>query len=186
MGKIKEVVQHILFVIAIVLVCFVVYTAAKGESFSVFGYRVLRVISSSMQPTISDETCIIIREVEPDALEVGDIITFISTDPVIYGYYNTHRIYDIYTGDDGVRCFVTKGDANPYPDDYDVTPDRLVGKYIREVPYGTVLGKALNHLRNRNVYFLVVMLPLLLCLLSYIYQLIQTLLDEKKDEEDEL
>lgn len=137
-----------------------------------------------MEPVISEETCIIIKEVELDTLKEGDIITFISTDPSIYGYYNTHRIYDSYLDAEGKMHFITKGDANEYPDDYEVTEDKVIGAYVRELPFGELLGKALSKLSNRNVYFLVVILPLLICLISYVIQFLNALFDKQKDEED--
>ena len=179
-----KIIKNILLILAVGLLVLQVASAVKGSTPSFLGYRVLRVISSSMQPTIPDETCILIRSVDADTLEEGDVITYISTDPSIYGYYNTHRIYDKYTDEEGVIHFITKGDANEYPDVYEVLPDRIIGKYMGEIPFGRYLGKGLNYLTNRNVYFLVVILPLVICLISYVLQILRTLMEDREDEEE--
>lgn len=183
MKRIRWILGNLCFVAAVAALILYVFSVAQGNSPAIFGYRILRVVSSSMQPTIPDETCILIHEVEAETLKVGDIITFRSVDPVIYGYYNTHRIYDVYEDEAGGLHFLTKGDANEYPDDYEVLPEYIVGKYIKQIPFGKVLAKALNGLNNRYVYFLVVILPLVLCLISYVWQLL--CYAWKKDEEED-
>lgn len=183
MKRIRGILSNLCFAAAVMALILYVFSIAQGNSPSIFGYRVLRVVSSSMQPAIPDETCILIHEVEIETLKVGDVITFRSVDPAIYGYYNTHRIYDIYEDETGGLHFLTKGDANEYPDDYEVLPEYIVGKYIKQLPFGKVLAKALNGLNNRYVYFLVVILPLVLCLISYVWQLL--CYAWKKDEEED-
>lgn len=188
MKKLVKIVGNVFFAIVLVVLGFLVYTSVQGGSPSLFGYRMLRVISSSMQPEIDEGTCILIKSMDADELKVGDVITFVSTDPSIYGYYNTHRIYDIYENEEGIRCFVTKGDANDYPDAYDVTEDRLLGVYVREFPGGRALGSVISRLHERHVYFLVIILPLLLCLVSYVWQLGRAMgarRQEKESERDE-
>lgn len=179
-----NIIKNILLVLAVALLVIQVGAAAKGSTPSVLGYRVLRVISSSMQPAIPDQTCILIRSVPADSLEEGDVITYISTDPSIYGCYNTHRIYDKYTDNEGGLHFITKGDANEEPDVYEVLPERIVGKYLGEIPFGRYIGKGLNYLTDRRVYFLVIILPLLICMMSYIVQIVRTLMEDKEDEEE--
>lgn len=185
MKKLVKIIGNLCFIAVLAVLGFLVLTTVRGDSPALFGYRMLHVISSSMEPEIQENTCILIRGVDADELEVGDIITFVSTDPSIYGYYNTHRIYDIYENDEGIRCFVTKGDANDYPDVYDVTEDRLLGVYVREFPGGRALGSVISRLHERNVYFLVVILPLLLCLVSYVWQLGRTLGTRRQEEEQD-
>ncbi len=179
--RIGKIVKNTLLILAVVLLGIQVYSSVKGSTPSLLGYRVLRVISSSMQPCIPDETCILIRSVEAETLEEGDVITYISTDPSIYGFYNTHRIYDIYTDEEGVLHFITKGDANDYPDAYEVLPECIIGKYVGEIPLGRYIGKGLNYLTNQNVYFLVVILPLVICLISYVVQILWALLKGSKE-----
>lgn len=184
MRKVVRIIGNICFIAAVVLLGFLVFAAAGGNTPSLFGYRMLRVVSGSMQPLIQENTCILIHETDAGELKVGDVITFVSTDPAIYGYYNTHRIYDIYEDAAGELCFVTKGDASDYPDAYDVTADRVVGRFVGEVPGGRLLGGLIGRLHERNIYFLVVILPLLLCLVSYVWQLGRSLSGKRRESGD--
>lgn len=106
--RIIEILKKIVLAVFIVVICLVIVSMAEGKHPKFFGYQVLRVLTSSMQPTISENTCIIIKEVEEEELQVGDIITFVSEDSEIYGYYNTHRIYDI-VEENGVRNMSPRG-----------------------------------------------------------------------------
>lgn len=184
MRKAVKITGNICFAAAVVLLGLLVFASAGGNTPSLFGYRVFRVAGGSMQPLIQENTCILVRETDTDELEVGDVITFVSTDPSIYGSYNTHRIYDIYENAAGERCFVTKGDANDYPDVYDVMADRVVGCFVGEMPGGPLLGSLIGWLHEKNIYFLAVILPLLLCLISYVWQLGSSLLGKKQDKEE--
>ena len=161
---------------------------SQGNTVSIAGYRVLRVLTSSMEPTIVGNTCIITKDVDVDELKVGDIITFISEDPTIYGYYNTHRIHEI-VEEDGARKFVTKGDNSSEVDPYMVSESNVVGIYVKELPGGRLIGKAFVALSDNKVYFAVIIIPLVLCLISYFWEIVGMVTgrysDEEDDEEDE-
>ena len=160
-----------------------IFAMSTGKHFSVAGYQVLRVLTKSMEPAILENTCIIIKEVDVDTLKVGDIITYVSEDPDIKGYYNTHRIIAIdRTGKD--FCYTTQGDAIDVPDPYPVYSDQIVGIYVRELPGGSLLGKGFLLLSDNKVYFFAVMLPLFLCLLSYFWQLVMLIINKAREDED--
>lgn len=170
------------FIIVILLVCVVVFCLLKGNAPAIFGYRILHVVSSSMEPMLEEGCYIIIKETSVAKLQEGDVITFISEEPAIYGMYNTHRIYDIfedtYTGE---RLFITKGDAYEEPDDYPVEADQIVGKLVKVLPLGKTIGKMMTYLSNNNVYFVVVILPLVICLISYLVQFFRVLLGKEEE-----
>ncbi len=187
LGKILDIIRNIFFVLLILVICFVIFSTAQGKHPKFFGYQIFRVLTSSMQPAISESTCIITKEVPQSELKVGDIITFVSEDEAIYGFYNTHRIYEI-VEEDGETKYRTKGDANPAPDQYLVSYDQVTGILVGEIPGGQLIGKLFELLSNNKVYFLVIMLPLALVLLSYIWQIVGHMTnryDEDEDEEDE-
>ena len=85
----------------------------------VFDSAPLIVISDSM--TIDEEAgtgafnkgdLIIVKRVNPDDLDKGDIITYVSKE----GDIITHRITDVFVDSEtGERTFETKGDASPGP-----------------------------------------------------------------------
>ena len=86
---------EIISLLFMLLLCVMILLAGNGRMPYLFGYRILKVVSGSMQPAIPDETCIIIRRAQQEELQVGSVITFISHDPVLEGYLNTHRIVRI-------------------------------------------------------------------------------------------
>lgn len=171
-----------LFCGIILLLCVCIVGLLKKDVPAVFGYRILHVVSGSMEPYIGEGSYIIVKETDAAELKIGETITFISEEPAIYGMYNTHRIYDIckdtYTGE---TLFITKGDAHQDTDAYPVKENQIVGKVVKVLPFGKSIGKMLAHLSNNYVYFGLIIIPLLLCLISYIVQLIREV--AKKDEE---
>ncbi len=115
----------------------------KGQVPSVFGYSVMRIISGSMEPEIPTGTYILIRKCYPEDVMPGQIISFYSEDPVIYGIPNTHRVIALEESADGV-LFVTKGDANLGEDSVRVKADRLIGIYACPLPWLTDFSNALD------------------------------------------
>lgn len=77
---------------------------------SIFGYYFLKIISMSMEPLIEEGDIIIVKEVDPNTIQVGDVIAFF--DPAsTSGSILTHRVIDIYE-EDGRRYATTAGDFN--------------------------------------------------------------------------
>lgn len=170
MKKFAAILRDIGFVFFSVFILFMIFLMSSGKHVSIAGYQVLRVLTSSMEPTISENTCIIIKKVPVENLKVGDVITFTSDDPQIQGLYNTHRIHDI-VEENGETLYVTKGDAIDAVDAYPVHQNQVAGIFVRELPGGRLLGKCFVALSDNKIYFLVIILPLMICLLSYFWQI---------------
>lgn len=176
--------RNVIFVVCVLAICSVIFMTASGRHIKVGGYQVLRVLTSSMSPTIPENTCILVQEVDTNTLKVGDIITFQSDDPNLMGYYNTHRIHE-FKVQDGEKMIVTKGDAADAVDAYPVHLNQVAGKYIREIPGGRILGKFFLALSDNRIYFLCVMLPLAFCLVSYFWDIVQLIRDRDDEDEDD-
>lgn len=189
MKKFLSILRDVGFVIFVIAICGMIFIMSTGKHVSIAGYQVLRVLTSSMEPAIAENTCIIIKEYPVEQLKVGDIITFTSDDPQIQGYYNTHRIHEIIE-ENGETLYITKGDAGDAIDAYPVHQYQVAGIFVRELPGGRTIGKCFVALSDNKIYFLVVMLPLTLCLLSYFWQIVGMVTgrfddeDEDEDEED--
>lgn len=163
---------NLLFVAVVLYLCYFIIQAVQNQSPSVFGYRLLRVMSESMSPVFDQGDCILIKETPKEELAVGDIITFVSADPMLEGSLNTHRIVDIvedHTG--GKTVYFTKGDNNNWVDDYTTSYEEIVGRYQGKLPFGKTVSAFLEKLSDRSYYFLLVIVPVLLCFLSCILQL---------------
>ena len=100
---------------------------------SVLGITPMVVLSGSMSGEAEDHIevgdLIFVGEVEPEELEVGDIIAYRSGGSAV-----THRIIAIETAEDGNLLFTTKGDANEVEDTQPVTEEQLVGIYKGKIP----------------------------------------------------
>ncbi|MCI5620855.1 MAG: signal peptidase I [Lachnospiraceae bacterium] len=197
MKKIIAFLGETLFVIVVTVLCSLIFAVSKGYHPSLFGYQILRVLTESMMPTLEENTLILIKEVPQADIHVGDIITFVSEDPTLLGFYNTHRVSRIERDPDtGQEYYITKGDINTLEDLYPVYYEDVAGELVCVLPLGTGLGRAMVKMADNRVYFFAVMLPLLLCLVSYIWQIFHILLledrpgelsesQEEQDEEDE-
>lgn len=185
--KIFYIAGNIIFIILIICLFQTIYSVYKSRTVSFFDYHIMRVLSNSMEPDIKVNTCVIVKETEIDDIEVGDIITFRSMETEIYGEYNTHRVYDIQINEKtGEKEFITKGDAFEYPDRLPVTYKNILGKMYKKIPYSSKLSILMEKLANNRIYFVIIILPLILCLLSYIYQLIRLIMYGAEEEDKKL
>lgn len=93
-----------------------------------FGCVSLAVLSGSMEPEIPVGSIVFAKEVEPETLQVGDVITY----QFGSGTMVTHRIQEILIEEEAV---ITKGDANDVEDGAPVAFSTIVGKKVFHVPY---------------------------------------------------
>lgn len=167
-----------------ILTCVLILVAGNGKVPYIFGRRVLQVVTDSMEPTIKGETCIMIEEVEQTDIKMGDIITFESDDPQLRGFLNTHRICEIHWDEELQESYyITIGDASDRPDPYPVYYRKVVGRYVGELPYGDFVYRAIRFLSDQVNYFIIVILPLFLCCMSYVRQLFKALFTREEDYE---
>lgn len=88
------------------------------------------VLSNSMEPSISPGDAVIVGDVAPEDVQVGDVITFrreADQPPV------THRVTEVIEAD-GTHRFRTKGDNNEDADPWTVGTDALIGKVWVTIP----------------------------------------------------
>lgn len=109
--------------------------------------RAMIVTSGSMEPTINVGGLVIVEEVDPRAVSVGDVITF-------NGYTSekltTHRVIERKVVA-GRLHFRTQGDANDTPD-VDLAPgEGIVGRVRVDVPYA---GRVLAELSRPELRYL--------------------------------
>ena len=128
MEKVRKKLSALVTVITVLCVGLVLWLCIQvisGRNASIFGFRAYTIVTGSMEPTIAVGQTVLVKNVDPSTLKVGDIITFTSRDAQIFGHANTHRIVDITKDSDGKDCFVTKGDANPSEDGLYVYPSEV-------------------------------------------------------------
>lgn len=125
----------------------------KIEQVNIFGYEAYIVTTDSMKPSISSGDVVIVKEVEEQELDKGDIITFTKN-----GETNTHRITNI-EEKEGEKYYTTKGDNNNVEDSEKVKFSEIKGKQIITIPY---LGKIINALENKVIFLVIVLIILIL------------------------
>jgi len=100
------------------------------------------VLSGSMEPALPVGSAILVRPVDPQAVSVGDIITYRqkgSTDFV------THRVVEV-NREGSTVSFRTQGDANGGPDPAAVAPDAVEGRVWASIPYLGYVARYARHL----------------------------------------
>lgn len=163
MNKIRKKLNAILtvFMVLCMLLCITVcLQVIQGKDASIFGFRIYHILTGSMEPTIPTGSKVLVREVDPYKLEVGDVITFESKDESIYGYANTHRIVAIEEDDGGQLCFTTRGDANSSADRVRVYPADIKGKVVFGM--NGAVNMFFSFLQTKLGFVTVVVLPLML------------------------
>lgn len=106
----------------------------RGETPSLFGYRLFIVQTGSMSPTFEVGSVIVAKKVtDPAALSVGDIVTF-STQS---GALVTHRIIEVvYDDNNAFVGYRTKGDNPVNSPDVDLLkPEQIVAVFVTKVPF---------------------------------------------------
>jgi signal peptidase len=101
----------------------------------------LTVLTQSMRPGLPPGTLLIVKPVDPDAVQIGDVITYQirSGDPAVI----THRVIGVTESGTGVRQFILQGDNNDLPDD-PVIDEQIQGRLWYSVPYVGFVNTAVN------------------------------------------
>jgi signal peptidase len=109
------------------------------------GYEPMVIVTGSMQITIAVGSVVVSHNVDPQELEVGDVISFHK--PIGATGLDTHRIVAI-RNDKGKRLYQTKGDNNPIVDPWMISfaPGTAAHRMAFSVPYA---GNALILARSR-------------------------------------
>ncbi len=155
-----------LLLIGLVLLAYVAdikIRAAKGD-FSPPKYNAYVVLTGSMVPEIMPKDVVITKRRDPKDLEVGDIITFITSDTRLSNIIVTHRIKNkYYDATTGKYTFQTQGDANNVADFTLAEDYNIIGEVIFKIPK---LGYVQVLLASKGGLILFIFIPCL-AVLSY-------------------
>ena len=112
----------------------------------VFPIEPLVIASDSMYPKIRKGDIVIIFDIDPDDIQVGDVIRY-----KMENYYVVHRVKEIHDVEDNKREFILLGDNNKNIDLYPVREDQIKGIIRAKVPYAGWPTLILSDLLNTNV-----------------------------------
>jgi signal peptidase len=120
---VKEVVSVVIVVALLAPAIIYVAPFLVGGSFSSV------VMGGSMEPTIPVGSIVVVKKVNLEDVEVGDIIAFRTGESK-----TLHRVIDK-VAEGGSFYFRTKGDANEDPDPWVVKPEDILGELQLTIPY---------------------------------------------------
>ena len=158
--------------VSTLLVVLVVIFAILLMGSRLVGYQVFNVISGSMEPTYHVGDLIYVKSVDPDAVRVGDPITFVLNEDLVVA---THRVISI---DSENRHFYTKGDANETADAAPVHFNNLIGIPQFRIP---LLGYVSDYIQNPPGMYVAIGLVAVLLISAFLPDLMQ----KKTKEETE-
>ena len=177
--RVVNVLAAVVIALALVVLLRTVFTPA-GEVPSLGNYSFMRTLTGSMEPVIPVHSFIVTEAVDPESLQVGDIITFRSTESKLEGALNTHRITSVYE-ESGQLMFHTKGDANAVEDSEPVSSINVVGKVVF---ISAALGTVVSLFSNPLVFFPFVVVPLVLLLGFELVKLVKSTKEVARAEDE--
>jgi len=125
-GIIVDILTFSVFLVLVLIILSRVKMMISGkEYFDVFGYSVFNVATGSMEPAISQNDIIIVKEQR--SYELNDIVTFKSDNA-----YVTHRVIS-----KSGNNIVTQGDANNAKD-VSIKQEDIIGKVVKVIKQGGV------------------------------------------------
>lgn len=158
--------RALLVVVLLALIApFVVYAVPA----TVGGEASYVVLTASMTPAIAPGDVVLVDDVPPRDVRVGDVIVFEQqagdSIPI------THRVIAVDRPADAPPAFRTKGDANEDADLTPVTPDRLVGRVMFTIP---LIGHVIQFVGTPAGFVALVVLPLGLLIVSEVVDLFRS------------
>lgn len=176
--KIINAISFAIIIVAILLLISVVMTKS-GDVPDIGGYSFLRVITGSMEPEIKTGSVVVVKDIEPSQVQVGDVISFYFYDDGVNGAINTHRVTNV--EQDGQQyLYTTKGDANVIEDSYKTKDSDLVGKVVF---HSYIIGVVIRLAANPLVFFPLIIVPLIIMLILNVISTIKSTKEIVKREE---
>lgn len=182
----KRVFVGLVVALAVAMMIFTVIsvTTFNKNDRSLFGYKMYIVNTDSMAATDFDTGALIfVKDVKPETLKEGDIITFLSQDPDSFGKTVTHKIRRLTTDAEGNPGFVTYGTTTNTDDKAIVTYTYILGKYQSHIPH---LGTFFNFLKTTQGYFICIFTPFMLIILYEAVKFFALFRKYKKEQMNEM
>lgn len=165
LSLIKTTIVCLIVALAVFMMIFTVIsvTTFNRSDRDLFGYKAYIVNSDSMAKTdFNAGDLIFVKEVSPDTLGEGDIITYISQNSASFGETITHKIRRATLDAKGNPGFVTYGTTTDTDDETIVTYPYILGKYQGHLPY---VGTFFNFLKTPQGYIVCIFVPFMLLIL---------------------
>lgn len=158
----------LVWMVVIVAVFMMIFTIISVNTFNrndrdLFGVRFYIVLSDSMSATDFDAgDLVLVKEVDPTTLQVGDIIAYQSQNSENYGATVTHKIRAKTVDANGNPGFITYGTTTNVDDETVVTYPFILGKYQTALPK---VGTFFQFLKTPQGYIVCILIPFLLLII---------------------
>ena len=121
---------------------------------TVFASKLAVISSGSMGAAMPEGALAVLEEVDPAAIEVGDIIAFKYTPDTTV----SHRVIEVLEGE--TRSFRTQGDANKDADPGEVPAADVIGRVRFNIPHlGYIVERIGDYTRGQLGFVLFICLP---------------------------
>lgn len=153
----------VLLAVSMMIFTVISVTTFNRNDRSLFGYKMYIVKTDSMAATdFNAGALILVKEVDPAALQEGDIITFMSQDTESFGETITHKIRKTTVDAEGNPGFITYGTTTGVDDETVVTYPFILGKYQTALPK---VGTFFQFLKTPQGYIICILIPFLLLII---------------------
>ena len=157
-------------IISTVLVILIVLCAVFLMGSRLLGFQCFNVVSPSMEPEYGVGDLIYVKQVNPEYIKEGDVITFLVNEDLLVG---THRVVRV---DRENKHFYTKGDANQVEDGEPVHYNNVIGVPQFSIPK---LGYVSDFIQKPPGTYITLGVGLALILIVFLPDMLR-----KKEEED--
>ncbi|HEU4962526.1 MAG TPA: signal peptidase I [Bacilli bacterium] len=173
-----QVATGLLVVLLLFNLYFVISSKINGGEPKVMGHELMVVLSGSMNPVFKTGDLIAVKPGDVNtAYQVGDVITFRS--PEDANKIITHRVTEV-TERNGMRLYVTQGDANDSKDPKPVPQLNVIGQYADfHIPK---LGYALSFIKSKPGMAIMLIVPGVLLIFGPMVNLFRELLKKEPTE----
>lgn len=190
MKKTMNIIKNIFtWLVMVLAVCVMIFTIVSVRTFDqndrdLFGYKMFIVRSDSMSKTDFDAgDLVLVKEIDPSTLQVGDIISYQSTNTDNYGETVTHKIRELTKDAEGNPGFITYGTTTDTNDENIVTYSFVLGKYQTKL---SGVGRFFQFLKTTPGYIICIFLPFLILILMQGINSIYLFRKYKKEQQEEL
>ena len=190
MKKALNIIKTTLVWLVVALAVFMmIFTVISVTTFNrndrdLFGYKAYIVNTDSMAKTdFKAGDLIFVKEVDPNTLKEGDIITYLSQNTESFGETITHKIRKKTTDAEGNPGFITYGTTTGVDDDTIVTFPYILGKYETHLPK---VGTFFNFLKTTPGYFVCIFVPFMLLIIYQGVNFFRLFRRYKKEQMDEM
>lgn len=156
------VLASLLLAASIGLCVFISFQVRAQGYVNIGGFSLFRVVTGSMEPTISAGELLLCRTVGFETVAVGDIVCYRTELSQISDAVITHRVVEIVTDESGTTFLLTQGDANLVTDAQLVQREDLVGRVVWYSGKESVLNDILAFLTGEIGFLTCIVFPVLL------------------------